>query len=78
MSVRMQEMQQKLAQAVETGEMLPERMELEIERETKMNETQLQNAQQQLMAEAQKAAYVDAACRVRLHVFRLWLFHGGL
>ena len=58
MSVRMQEMQQKLAQAVETGEMLPERMELEIERETKMNETQLQNAQQQLMAEAQKAASI--------------------
>jgi len=47
-----------MAQAVESGEMLPDRMALEIEKQTKMNQQQLASAQQQLMAEAQKAASI--------------------
>ena len=58
MAVEMQEMQMQMAQAVEAGEMLPDRMALEIEKQTKMNEEQLASAQQQLMAEAQKAASI--------------------
>jgi len=58
MAVEMQEMQTQMAQAVESGEMLPDRMALEIEKQTKMNQQQLASAQQQLMAEAQKAASI--------------------
>ena len=58
MSVEMKELQAKLSQAVEMGEMLPERMQLEVEKQTKMNQQQLEAAQQQLMAEAQKAASI--------------------
>ncbi len=58
MTVQMQELQMNLSQAVESGEMLPERMQLEIEKQAKMNDQQLAVAQQQLMAEAQKAASI--------------------
>ena len=58
MEVEMQELQRSLGQAVESGEMLPERMQLEIEKQMKMNQQQLASAQQQLMAEAQKAASI--------------------
>ena len=58
MDVQMKELQTSLSQAVQSGEMLPERMQLEIEKQAKMNQEQLQAAQQQLMAEAQKAASI--------------------
>tara|TARA_R110002020_G_scaffold241933_1_gene455232 strand:+ start:941 stop:3187 length:2247 start_codon:yes stop_codon:yes gene_type:complete len=58
MQVEMQELQFQLTQAVEAGEMLPDRMSLEIEKQTKMNQEQLQTAQQQLTAEAQQAASI--------------------
>jgi hypothetical protein len=58
MAVQMKEMQAQMAQAVDAGEMLPDRMVLEIEKQNKMNQQQLEAAQQQLMAEAQKAASI--------------------
>ena len=58
MTVQMQEMQMQMSQAVESGEMLPERMQLEMEKQQKMNQEQLAATQQQLMAEAQKAASI--------------------
>tara|TARA_Y100000590_G_scaffold414070_1_gene510581 strand:- start:10456 stop:12705 length:2250 start_codon:yes stop_codon:yes gene_type:complete len=58
MAVEMKEMQFQMSQAVEMGEMLPERMALEIEKQNKMNQEQLASAKQQLMAEAQKAASI--------------------
>jgi len=58
MEVEMAELENNLMQAVDNGEMLPERMQLEIEKQMKMNEQQLATAQQQLMAEAQKAASI--------------------
>ena len=58
MAVQMKEMQAEMAQAVEAGEMLPDRMALEIEKQNKMNQEQLASAKQQLMAEAQKAASI--------------------
>ena len=47
--VQLMETQQKLQQAVESGEMLPERMELELKKETDMAQQQLKSANQQLM-----------------------------
>ena len=58
MQVQMQEMMTSLQQQVEAGQILPERMQLEIEKKTKENEQTLAQAQQQLMAEAQKAASI--------------------
>tara|TARA_R110002020_G_scaffold183586_3_gene379984 strand:- start:128 stop:2374 length:2247 start_codon:yes stop_codon:yes gene_type:complete len=58
MSVEMKEMQAQMAEAVEAEEMLPERMALELEKQEKNNQEQLQAAQQQLMSEAQKAASI--------------------
>ena len=58
MQVAMIEMQQKLQAAVQSGEMLQERMDIEIEKQQKMDSQQLAVAQQQLMAEAQKAASI--------------------
>ena len=58
MAVQMQEMQAEMSQAVQAEEMLPERMQLEIEKQEKLNQEQLTSAQQQLIAEAQKAASI--------------------
>ena len=58
MAVQMKEMQAEMSMAVESGEMLPDRMALEIDKQNKMNQQQLEVAQQQLMAEAQKAASI--------------------
>ena len=58
MSVEMKELQANLAEAVEAEEMLPERMALELEKKGKMNSQQLQSAEQQMTAEAQKAASI--------------------
>ena len=58
MEVEMRELMDNLSKAVESGDMLPERMQLEINKQMKMNEQQLASAQQQLMAEAQKQASI--------------------
>ncbi len=54
MQVQLQELQQKLQQGVQSGEILPERMDLEIQKAVKENEAQLALLSQQMMAEAQK------------------------
>ena len=67
--VRMQEMQsemevqfieqnQQMSAAVESGEMLPERYELEIQKAQKMMQQQLQTAEQEMLAEAQQKAEI--------------------
>ena len=53
LQVRMLEEQQRLQMAVQTGEILPERYELEMEKLQKGMEQQLQQMQQQLMSELQ-------------------------
>ena len=58
MEVAFEELQVKLQRAVEAQEMIPERMELELEKQAKLDQEQLQAAQQQLMAEAQKKATI--------------------
>ena len=54
MQVQLQELQKKLEDGVQKGEVLPERMELELQKAVKDNEAQLAMMSQQLMAEAQK------------------------
>jgi hypothetical protein len=54
MQVQLQELQNKLQEGVQSGEILPERMELELQKAVKNNEAQLALLSQQLMAEAQK------------------------
>jgi len=54
MEVRLQEMQTQMQQQVEAGEMLPERMELELEKAVKENEAQLAQMSQELLAKAQQ------------------------
>ncbi len=53
LEVRMLEEQQRLQMSVQTGEMLPERYELELEKLQKGMQQQLQQMQQQLMSEMQ-------------------------
>jgi len=54
MEVQLQELQNELQQGVQSGEILPDRMELELQKRVKENEAQLALASQQLMAQAQK------------------------
>jgi hypothetical protein len=56
MQVAFLETQQKLQQAVEKGEMLPERMQLELQKEQKMMEQQVQAFYQQTVSELQSQA----------------------
>ena len=56
--VRMLEEQQRFQIAVQKGEMLPERMQLEMEKMAKNSEQQLQAEQQRMMAEMQQMAEV--------------------
>ena len=58
MEVAFEELQVKLQRAVEAQEMIPERMQLELEKQAKLDQEQLQAAEQQLMAEAQKKATI--------------------
>tara|TARA_R100000655_G_scaffold20867_1_gene42910 strand:- start:5250 stop:7544 length:2295 start_codon:yes stop_codon:yes gene_type:complete len=58
MEVELMEQQKAMTAAVESGEMLPERMQLEMEKTQKMQEQQLQVASQQMLAEAQQQAEV--------------------
>ena len=51
--VEMAEQEAEMAKAVEAGEMLPERYELEMKKAQDMAQQQLQTAEQQLMSEAQ-------------------------
>ena len=54
MDVRLQEMQRQMQAQVDAGEMLPERMALELEKAIKENEAQLAQMSQELLAKAQK------------------------
>jgi len=54
MEVQLQELQKKLQEGVQRGEILPERMELELQKAVKQNEAQLALMSQELMAQAQK------------------------
>mgnify|MGYP003133085293 CR=1 FL=1 len=56
MEVAFKETQMQLQQAVESGNMLPERMQLELEKEQKMMEQQLQAFQQQTISQLQNEA----------------------
>ena len=58
MEVALQELDAQLTEGVNKGEVIPERRELELEKQQKLNQDQLQTAQQQLMAEAQKKATI--------------------
>ena len=53
MEVQMLEQQQQMQMAVESGEMLPERFELEMQKAQKMMQDQLATAEQEMMSEAQ-------------------------
>lgn len=54
MDVRLTEMQRQMQSQVDAGQMLPERMALELEKTIKENEAQLAQMSQQLLAQAQK------------------------
>ena len=56
MQVKMMETQQQLQQAVEAGKMLPERMQLELQKEQKMMQQQLQAFEQQTVSQLQAEA----------------------
>ena len=58
MQVGMLEQQKQMQEAVQSGDMLPERYELEMQKAQKMQEQQLQSASQQMLAEAQQQAEV--------------------
>jgi len=58
MDVALEELDAQLTKGVEAGEVIPERRELELEKQAKLNQEQLQTAQQQLLAEAQKKATI--------------------
>ena len=51
MSIQIQEQEMQMQQAVETGEMLPERMELEMQQATKMMQDQLAAAEQEMTSQ---------------------------
>ena len=53
MEVELLEQQSKMEQAVQSGEMLPERFELEMQKAQKMMQDQLASSEQQMMSEAQ-------------------------
>ena len=56
MQVSFLEKQEQMQDAVEAGDMLPERMELELKKEQELLQTQLQNAQQERMSQLQNEA----------------------
>jgi len=58
MDVQLKELDAKLSEGVQKGDVLPERRKLELEKAVKMNEQQLASAEQQLLAEAQKQASI--------------------
>jgi hypothetical protein len=58
MEVQVKELQKELTQGVESGEVIPERMVLEVEKRLKENSEKLAQEEQRLMAEAQKQASI--------------------
>ena len=58
MEVRLNEMQMSMQKQVDAGEMIPERMALELEKAIKENEAQLAQMSQELLAKAQKTLVV--------------------
>ena len=56
MQVKLMETQQEMQEAVEQGKMIPERMQLELEKEQKLMEQQLQAFQQQTISQLQNEA----------------------
>ena len=56
MTVQLQEQQAEMQEAVQKGDMLPARFELEMQKAQKMMQQQLQAAQQQYMSQLQQAA----------------------
>ena len=56
MSVQLLEQQQKMEQAVQSGEMLPERFELEMKKAQEMMQQQLQSLERECMAQIQQAS----------------------
>ena len=55
MQIQLQEVQNQLQQAVDSGQMLPDRMAIELEKKMKQNESQLAQMSTKLMSEAQLA-----------------------
>ena len=53
MQIQLQEVQNQLQQAVDSGQMLPDRMAIELEKKMKQNESQLAQMSTKLMSEAQ-------------------------
>ena len=58
MDVQLLEQNQQMQAAVQSGEMLPERYELELQKAQKMQQAQLQAASQEMLAEAQQQAEI--------------------
>ena len=54
MQVQLAELQKKLQEGVQNGTILPQRMELQLQKAVQNNEAQLANMSQKLMAEAKK------------------------
>ena len=58
MDVQMVEQESQMQAAVQSGQMLPERYELEMQKAQKMQQQQLESASQQMLAEAQQQAEI--------------------
>ena len=71
MDVQLLEQQQKMEEAVQSGDMLPERYELEMKKAQDMQQQQLQAAQQQMIAELQQQASVVSNTVISAKEFKL-------
>jgi hypothetical protein len=73
MEVQIQELQNQLQQGVEAGEVLPDRMQLEIEKAVKQNEAQLAKASEEMLAKAQQELVVTENQVVPDKVYKVML-----
>ena len=71
MVVKLKEQETQMNEAVQSGEMLPERFELEMQKAQQMMQQQLQAAEQQMLAEAQQQASVVTNTIVSEKEFKL-------
>jgi len=71
MQVQLQEMQTKMQSQVDAGEMLPERMALELEKAIKENEAKLAQLSQELLAKAQQELIITENQIVSEHDYKL-------
>ena len=71
MEVSLLEQTQEMQKAVEAGEMLPERYELELKKAQEMQAQQLEVAGQQMLAEAQQAASIVTNTVISAKEFKL-------